>query len=173
MKIVLLGYMGSGKTTVGRILAERNKLQFQDLDDIISEREQQSISQLFSSKGEIYFRKKETEYLKEMLEANQKAVLTLGGGTPCYGMNMAFIKESGWKSVYLKTSIPTLVQRLRSESEQRPLISHLKSDEELTEFIGKHLFERSFYYDQASFKINTDHKTFEQLVKDIEEVLSL
>lgn len=165
--IILIGYMGCGKSTIGQKLAEMLNFEFVDLDDYIQKKENLTIPQIFESKSEIYFRKREHFYLKELLGRNS-VVLSLGGGTPCYGSNMEYIlKAEDAYSIYLKSSIPNLVQRLRHEKSQRPLIAHLKTDEELTEFIGKHLFERSFYYNQSNQTLLTDGKTIEAITEDI------
>ena len=172
MKIVLLGYMASGKSAVGKVLTASLNMQFIDLDSFIEEKEQLSVPEIFSMKGEIYFRKKEGQYLQELLDLNEDTVISLGGGTPCYGSNMTTILNSdNVKSIYLKASIPSLINRLKNEKIKRPLISHIKTNHELTEFIGKHLFERSPYYDQAHFKINTDNKSKEEIVEEIIKVL--
>ena len=160
--------MGSGKSTLGKELATVLKYSFLDIDDYIIEKEKASISDIFKKKGEIYFRKKETEYLKEIISSSKNIVLALGGGTPCYGNNMnALINNPNIKSFYLKLSITLLAKRLFLERENRPLISHLNTEEELIEFIGKHLFERSHYYSQAQFTINTDHKTQKEILEDL------
>lgn len=168
MKIILMGYMGSGKSTIGLQLAKILDYIYVDLDSYIEAKETKSIPEIFKSKGEIYFRKKETNYLKEILDANESSVIALGGGTPCYGTNLQLILDANdVKSVYLKLSIPSLVKRLELEKSKRPLISHLKTQEDLTEFIGKHLFERSPYYSQADEVINIDQKTVGEIVEAI------
>lgn len=159
--------MGSGKSTIGRNLSERLHYDFVDLDDYIQTKEKMSISQIFDTKGEIYFRKKEHHYLEELLQREQM-ILSLGGGTPCYGNNMkTILGAADAKSIYLKCSIPNLVERLRAEKAKRPLIAHLKNDEELTEFIGKHLFERSFYYSQSDETIVSDGKSVSEIMEQI------
>ncbi|MDD7887736.1 shikimate kinase [Flavivirga sp. 57AJ16] len=168
MIVVLIGYMASGKSTLGRILAKKLNYDFLDLDDYIEEKEQLLVSDIFKSKGEIYFRKVETLYLKMLLENNTKLVLSLGGGTPCYSDNMNFIRNTvKAKSIYLKASIPTLVSRLKTEKSKRPLIAHLETDELLTEFIGKHLFERSQFYNLSEVTITTDNKTEEAIIEEL------
>ncbi|MBU3821422.1 shikimate kinase [Flavobacteriaceae bacterium XHP0103] len=168
MNVILIGYMASGKSSVGKILAEKLKFEFIDLDDYIEMKEQDTIKHIFKKKGEIYFRKLETKYLKEILESQDNVVLSLGGGTPCYGNNMHFIRENkNAKSIYFKTSIPTLVDRLKTEKAKRPLIAHIDSDEMLVEFIGKHLFERSQFYNLAEITVTTDNKTKKQIVEDV------
>ncbi|WKD86721.1 Shikimate kinase [Polaribacter huanghezhanensis] len=166
MKIVLLGYMGSGKTTVARYLAHKLNKTFIDLDVYIEEKEKSSISQLFAVKGEIYFRKQEGHYLKEILESKSDYVLALGGGTPCYGTNMEQIKNSNAFSIYLKASIPFLVNRLEFGKKNRPLIANL-NNEQLLEYIGKHMFERAPFYEQSDYKVVLDNKTIEEVYCDI------
>lgn len=168
MVVVLIGYMGSGKSTIGKEMATLLSYNFLDLDDYISEREETTITDIFKEKGEIYFRKKETEYLNEIINSSDNVVLALGGGTPCYGNNLSVINNSeNIISVYLKLSIPLLAKRLFPERGNRPLISHLKSEEELIEFIGKHLFERSPFYAKADYIINTDNKSKKDILETI------
>ncbi len=168
MNVVLIGYMASGKSTLGRILAKKINYDFIDLDDYIEEKEKRSVSDIFKSKGEIYFRKMETLYLKELLNNKTKLVLSLGGGTPCYSNNMDFIRNiTNVKSIYLKASIPTLVARLKKEKSKRPLIAHIETDELLTEFIGKHLFERSHFYNLSEITITSDNKTEDDIIEEL------
>ena len=170
MNIVLLGYMGCGKSTIGRRLAERLKLRFFDLDELIEEQEGQQISELFASKGELYFRKTEAEVLRSFVAEKDNFVLALGGGTPCYANTMDFLLEQHLKTVYLKVQLKTLVERLRDQKEQRPLISSL-NESELTEFIAKHLFERRFYYEKAALHYPVDPHGIEQSVIALEQQL--
>jgi shikimate kinase len=171
MKIILLGYMGSGKTTIGIQLARKLFLNFTDLDDFIEEKEQQSIKEIFKQKGEIYFRKIEHKYLKQFINENESYVLSLGGGTPCYAGNLDLIlKDKKSRSFYLRGSIPTLFKRLSENKFKRPLISDL-SDDQLTEYIAKHLFERSLFYDKATHKISIDNKEIQEIVTEIRILL--
>lgn len=170
MKIVLVGYMGSGKSTIGKILANRLNIKFLDLDDHIEAMEGMGIPQLFESKGELYFRKKEYEYLKQILKGTDNFILSTGGGTPCYGNNMEAILEATPNVFYLKVTIPGLIERLAPEKAHRPLIADIP-DGELPDFIGKHLFERSFFYSKAEHAIPTDGKGVEVIVAEIETLL--
>jgi shikimate kinase len=168
MIVVLIGYMASGKSTLGNILADKLNYEFIDLDDYIEKEEKSTVSNMFKLKGEIYFRKMETHYLKELLSASNNLVLSLGGGTPCYSQNMdVILNTKNVKSVYLKASIPTLMARLINEKSKRPLVAHIETDDLLKEFIGKHLFERSQFYSLAHVTVTTDNK----LTKDIIEEL--
>ncbi|MDY0779590.1 shikimate kinase [Tenacibaculum sp. IB213877] len=171
MKIVLLGYMASGKSTIGKYLSARLFLPFIDLDDYIEQREEKSISEIFKDEGEIYFRNKEHQYLKELLEKKEDFILSLGGGTPCYGGNMdLIIQTKDVKSVYLQASIKTLQDRIEAQKNKRPLVANL-SDNDLTEFIAKHLFERRYFYDKADFKIVIDDKEMTEIVAEIRILL--
>ena len=171
MKIVLLGYMASGKSTVGKQLASRLNLPFLDLDTVIEARTEQTIPELFEKKGEIFFRKEEHYALKSVLEEEEGFVLALGGGTPCYGNNMDMVLKMAEQSVYLQLSINALVERLFHEKSSRPLVQHLQ-EEDLPEFIGKHLFERRPYYMQATHTIVCDGKSVEEIVEEIQETQS-
>lgn len=170
MKIVLLGYMASGKSTIGREISKKLDMKFIDLDDYISKREKRSISEIFKVEGEIYFRKIEGSYLGEILNSKDSFILSLGGGTPCYSNNMELILNSEASSIYIKASIKTLVSRLTAEKRKRPLVAKLE-DDNLIEFVAKHLFERSFFYEQASITINTEDKSTEEITTEIKFLL--
>lgn len=167
MKVVLLGYMGCGKTTIGKKLSNSLYLDFTDLDQYIEKRERKTISEIFHEKGEIYFRKIESSYLKEFINKHDSFVLSLGGGTPCYGNNMKeIINHKEIISFYLQASIETLCQRLSNNPSKRPLLSSL-SEDQLTEYIAKHLFERTPFYEKAIYKIFTNSKDWNTIVTEI------
>ena len=169
MKIVLLGYMASGKSAVGRILAKKMNLQFIDLDDFIEQKEKNSISEIFELKGEIYFRRIEGVYLQEVLNLSENCIISLGGGTPCYGNNMEFINNKAI-SFYLNASIQTIFNRLQGETSQRPLVASIGKDN-LKEYLGKHLFERNPFYQKANFTISVDNQDLNDVVKNIQSLL--
>lgn len=171
MIITLLGYMGSGKSTIGLQLATILKYDFIDLDNFIEEKEQLSVKEIFNSKGEIYFRKLENTCLKEIYTSQNNTILSLGGGTPCFSGNIELINSENSKSIYLKLLPKSLSNRLFLEKEHRPLISHLKTEDDLVEFIAIHLFERQSFYSQASNIITTDNLTVNEIVEDIVKVL--
>jgi shikimate kinase len=167
-KIVLMGYMGSGKSILGYKIANKLNYKAIDLDAYIENGEKTSIRNLFLLKGEISFRKLEAMYLKEILEKDEDHIVSLGGGTPCYGDNLKFILENPYTiSIFLQTGIEELSKRLFKEKEKRLLITHLKTMEELQEFIGKHLFERNFFYNQAQLIVKTDTKTPDVITEEI------
>ena len=173
MKIVLLGYMGSGKSSIGNVLATKLGVPFSDLDRYIEEMEDRSISNIFAKEGEIGFRKKESFYLSKILDDPKSLVISTGGGTPCFGNNLEIIKKSKkTTSVYLKTSIDELTDRLFYKKTKRPIIAHLNTREQLHDFIRKHIFERSFYYTQADKTVTTDDKSIQRVVEEIDDLLS-
>lgn len=168
MKIILIGYMGSGKTAVGKLLATKLNIPYIDLDQEIEKRDNLSISEIFNSKGAIYFRKKERIVLLELLEDENPMVLSTGGGTPCYGDVMEILtKNESYCCVYLSANVPTLSNRLFKEKEHRPLLAAIDTKESLNEFIGKHLFERTPFYQQAPINIATDTLTIEETIARI------
>jgi shikimate kinase len=170
-KIVLLGYMGCGKSTIANKLSKIIEIPFVDLDKKIEEKINLSINAIFEKHGEIYFRKLEHEVFVELLNSPDNLIIGLGGGTPCYANNHELLKSDTVTSVYLKASIETLFNRLNHNKSKRPLIAD-KSEDEMKEFIAKHLFDRSFYYNQAQHKVVVDDKTIEETVMDIVAILA-
>ncbi len=165
MRIALIGYMGSGKSTVGKALAQELGVPFTDLDEYIESSLGRSIPEVFEQ-GEIFFRMQEHRLLKQWLEESEEGVLALGGGTPCYAGNMELLLSRVDAVCYLKASVPELAGRLRSGQEKRPLIAHLPPGE-LPEFIGKHLFERAPFYEQATYVVPVGERSPQELVRDI------
>ena len=168
-KIVLMGYMASGKSTVGRALAEKIKLPFFDLDHYVSEQEGMSITKIFDEKGEPYFRKKELLYLEKLLTSESSFVLAVGGGTPTFFGAMELINKYSL-SVYLKASVQTLFERLLPKSIERPLLTKIP-DQALQEYIAVHLFERSAYYFKSTVQVEIDHKSIETIVEELVGIL--
>ena len=169
--IVLVGYMGCGKSTIAKKLSERLHKKHLDLDHLIELKEELSIEQLFQYKGELYFRKKEHELFLQKLQNPESVILSTGGGTPCYYDHHLLLQSDGVVSIYLKASVDTLVERLKYGRNKRPLIAN-KSKEELKDFISKHLFERNYYYNHAKYVVNVDNKTQEEIVEEISLLLA-
>jgi shikimate kinase len=165
-KIVLVGYMGVGKTKIGKELEKKLNLRFVDLDELIEEKENKSIAEVFEQKGELYFRKVEHQLFSSLLQNEDSFILGTGGGTPCYYNNHLLLENDEVASFFLKASIDTLYQRLVNEKKLRPLLSQL-SESDLKEFIGKHLFERNFYYQKATYKIDVDNKNPQAISSEI------
>lgn len=169
MKISLIGYMGSGKSHVSKVLSQDLDLKLIDLDHYISLKNNLTIPQIFEKKGEIYFRKEERRLLEEILVDENDLILSVGGGTPAYYNNIEMINHHS-DSIFLRTSVTTLSQRLLKQKSKRPLIADIP-DGDLPEFIAKHLFERNHYYAQAKFTVGTDGKEVDQIVAEIKALL--
>ena len=165
MIISLIGYMGSGKSHISKVLCQKMGLKLIDLDKEIFLKNNMSIPEIFEKRGEIYFRKEERALLEEILNTEKNCILSLGGGTPAYYNNMELITQKS-ESVYLRTSVRTLTERLLKQKQKRPLIAKIP-DEDLPEFIAKHLFERQVFYGQAKYTVSTDSKTPEKITDEI------
>ena len=163
MKIFLIGFMGSGKTHWARLLSAKLSLAFFDLDTVIVEQEKKSVSDIFSEKGEEYFRYKETEALERLAEEENGFILSCGGGTPCFFNNIEFMKKNG-KVIWLNTSIDVLTQRLLRERKSRPLIREV-DESDLGRYIVRKLSERRMYYQQADVTVNEESITLDELIR--------
>jgi shikimate kinase len=150
MRVFLIGYMGSGKSTVGKILSNYLDIPFFDTDLIIEEMIGKSINEIFDLKGEKFFRKLETDLILKIKKEKLQGIFATGGGMPCFNQNMNHINDIG-SSFYLKCGIGVLVNRL-SNSIDRPLIQS-KSPEELKSFIAGHLGKRKEFYLQARYTV--------------------
>ncbi len=150
MRIVLLGFMGCGKTTIGMALAEKLGLEFADLDKFIEAATNTSIVSIFKTRGEEEFRKLEQEALAALLNKDE-LLLATGGGTPCFFNNMEIINKNS-VSIYLKMSADALFDRLLSERSTRPLIEDLE-EKELKKYISDLLIIREPHYNKAHYKI--------------------
>ena len=159
--IFLVGFMGSGKTTWGKKLATALNIPFVDLDHEIVEHIGMTIPEYFKLHGEGKFRQLENEFLKK--QAGRQAIISTGGGTPCYFDNMEWIKNNGI-SLYLYHTPKSLFARLsKSDVNKRPVLKGLSGDELLT-FIETKLAERSDYYEQADIKFEQIHTSLEQII---------
>lgn len=157
--------MGTGKSHISNILSNKLNFKLFDLDKEISERNELTIPQIFEKHGEIFFRKAEKETLEKILTSKDDCILSVGGGTPVYYENMETINSKSL-SIYLRTSISTLTERLKKNKEKRPLIANIP-DEDLPEFIAKHLFERNPYYSKAAYIVDTDNKSADEIAEEI------
>ncbi|MGV4415335.1 shikimate kinase [Chryseobacterium sp. T1] len=171
MLISLIGYMGSGKSHISKLLSQKINYKLIDLDHEIILKHQLKISEIFEQKGELFFRKEEKLILDEILDQEKDVILSLGGGTPVYYDNMENINRYS-TSIFLQASVPTLTERLLKQKNKRPLIARL-TDADLPEFIAKHLFERNVYYSKSQFSVNTNERTPEDIVAEIIDILGL
>ena len=147
MKYFLVGYMACGKTRRGREMAAELGIRFIDLDAYIVEREHRTVAAIFAEDGEERFRKLESRYLKEVCELYEDFVLSTGGGAPCFNGNMEYMNSQG-HTVFLNTDMDTIVERLIRGKHKRPIVSKLK-DDEIRDFVSRHLQERMRFYLQA------------------------
>lgn len=152
-RVFLIGYMGSGKTTVGKRLAISLSLSFIDLDDFIQNKYRKTIAELFTEIGEEEFRKIESRALREVSEI-EDVVISTGGGAPCFFDNMKIMNNSGI-TLYIEAEPEELAARLLASKTVRPLIAG-KSEDELIPFIKKHLSQRERYYKSAQIIYHTD-----------------
>ena len=150
-RIFLIGYMGSGKTTLGRAFAKETGLSFIDLDWFIEERAHRTVSQLFAEEGEEGFRRLERKMLHEVSEF-EDVIIACGGGTPCFYDNMDFMMENGI-TVFLDASQDVLFRRLKVASANRPLLRD-KTDTELREFIAEGVAARMPWYGKARLRMD-------------------
>ena len=171
MTIYLIGYMCSGKTTLGTLLKEIADVIFTDLDQYIEAREGKTINEIFAKKGEAEFRKMERAALKDVTETIGGVIAT-GGGTPCFFDNMEYMKANG-SVIYLNCSRGELFERLKIYKATRPLLKD-KSDEEIKEFIENSLPKREPFYNNASIIIDADPlSTEEGAIATAKKVLNL
>lgn len=152
-RIYLIGFMGSGKTTLGRAYAKAEQLEFVDLDWFIEQRYHREVREIFTERGENGFRELERQLLHEV-GTFENVVIACGGGTPCFFDNMTFMNETG-DTVYLDAHPQVLFERLSVAKDKRPLLAD-KSDEELKMFIREAIDKRLPYYRQAAYTLHAD-----------------
>ena len=173
-RIFLLGYMGAGKTTLGKAFSREEGLTFVDLDWYIEERFHKTVSQIFAERGEEGFRELERRMLHEVSEF-EDIVISTGGGTPCYFDNMEHMNACG-ETVFLDVDVDVLFRRLKVAKQQRPLLAK-KTDAELKEFIVSALSERMPYYSKAKHTFCADEledrRQIQNSVKALKEQLKM
>ena len=173
-RIFLIGYMGAGKTTLGKAFARAMGLTFIDLDWYIEERFHKTIRELFTERGEDAFRDLERRMLHEVGEF-EDVVISVGGGTPCFFDNVDYMNSVG-ETVFLDVDIRVLFRRLKIAKHQRPLLDG-KSDEELMQFIQEALQNRLPFYTRAKHTFNgeklEDRRQIQQSVERLKELLKL
>ena len=170
----MIGYMGSGKTTVGKALSKETGMMFYDLDWYIESRMRKSVSQIFAEKGEEKFRQMEYNMLHEVAEF-EDVIISCGGGTPCFFDNMDYLNQQG-DVVYLKATPETLYKHLLMAKVERPLLKG-KSPDELIAYITEHLKEREPFYEKARYTLDVtvldDFDKIKVSVAHLRELLNL
>ncbi|AEA45112.1 shikimate kinase [Fluviicola taffensis] len=167
--IFLIGFMGSGKSTVGELLAERLSLPFIDSDREIEKSEGKSIDEIFSREGEKAFRDMELNFLVE-LKGLKPSVVSLGGGLPAINGALELMHQFGLV-IYLNTSLLTLIQRLKNEKDLRPLLKDL-SDAEFHPFVEDLLSQRVHFYKQAKLIMPNERNSPIELVDKLTKELN-
>ena len=163
--IILIGYMGSGKSTIGKKTAKLLGVEFLDTDSLIEEQEGMTISELFAQNGEDYFRQKETETIQKLKKESKSIVLATGGGLPMKEENQALLKDFGIV-VYLKASVDTLVERLKGDT-TRPLLK----EGDLRKKIETMLEIRNPVYENvADIVLETDTKSMDEVICCLEKL---
>ena len=171
IRIFLTGYMGAGKTTLGKAFARKLNLPFVDLDWYMEERFHKTVGELFVERGEAGFRELEKNMLHEV-GAFEDVVISTGGGAPCFFDNMDFMNRNG-KTVFLNVHPDVLFRRLRVAKQQRPILQG-KQDDELKEFIIRALEKRTPFYSQAQYVFNADElEDRSQIEKSVEKLRDL
>ncbi|GIV28607.1 MAG: shikimate kinase [Bacteroidia bacterium] len=150
--LAFTGFMGSGKSTIAKTIAQQSGISFIDLDEYIENKEKTSISEIFESKGEKYFREIETKYLIEVLNIKENSVIALGGGTICFNNNLQIVKENCWL-IALLPPLDILLERLWNDKIKRPLLKNISTKEELKIYIQNKLNERMPFYLQADWVV--------------------
>ena len=159
--IYLIGFMGSGKSAIGRVLSRMTYRRFMDTDAMIVEREGMSIPEIFEQKGEAYFRSVETEVMKELVE-ERKRVVSCGGGVAMRPENVEQMRKGG-HVVWLTATPATILKRV-AHDENRPLLKGRKTIEGITELMEARL---PFYTEAADVKVATDDRSMEDIAEEI------
>ena len=159
--IFLIGYMGCGKTTLAKKLASKLSYEWLDTDTFIEKQEGLTISQIFTTHGETYFRTLELKVIKS-LDISVPTVVSTGGGLPCFNNLMEQLNQKGI-TIYLERSPKELFQRLYQGKAKRPLLAN-KSDQELLQFIEENLEKRNPTYRQSNYILDRDYQTVDKII---------
>ena len=174
IRIILIGYMGAGKTTIGKALAKELNVPFYDLDWYITSRMRKTVAQIFEERGEEGFREIEKNMLHETAEI-EDVIISCGGGTPCFFDNIDYMNQQA-PVVYLKVEPETLYMHLKMSKKHRPLLRG-KSQEELITFIREQLKQREPFYTKARYTLDVtlmdDYKKIKISVAKIRELLNI
>ena len=168
MNIILLGFMGSGKTSIGKLLSEQVNFNFIDSDLEIEKRNHMSINNIFKKKGELFFRNEEKKLLNEIITKNN-IVFATGGGLSCNNKSIKKLNDFGL-TIYLRYSNNVLFKRLKKQNKTRPLINNL-IDNDLEEFIRKSLKKREDFYNQSNCIIECDKISEREILRKINTLI--
>ena len=173
MRIYLVGFMGSGKSYLGKLWAAANNLSFYDLDELIKQKENKignnnfQITDIFENKGEQYFRAIESQTLKETTQLNN-AIIACGGGTACFNNNMTLMNENG-TTVFLQATTDMLYKNLLPQKNKRPLLANINNND-LLAFIQQKLDERLHYYALSKVILNSEELNINGFQKILQSI---
>ena len=170
MRIFIIGFMYSGKSTVGKKLANLMNLNHIDTDKVFESKYNITISSFFEKYGENLFRELEHKILLETIE-DDNCIISTGGGLPCFHKNMDIIKENGI-SIYLNMSPISIIHRINNSKKKRPLLQN-KSPEELQEYIENLLREREVFYNQANLKIKGEDPNIKEIQSELSSYIQI
>lgn len=164
--IILIGFMGSGKTTFGKLIANKLNCSFVDTDHYIERKEGRTISDIFSDDGEEYFRSLETEVLRELLQSEERKVLSLGGGTPLREINRELLKNGGY-TIFLKITANEAYERLKDDTE-RPLLQVADPKVRIEELLS---MRNPIYEQVADYVLCEKNKTLDDVFYELSEIV--
>lgn len=160
--IILIGFMGAGKTTIGKKLARKLDIEFVDTDEMVETQTGRKISDIFAEDGESYFRNLETEMLHQLLQRKERCVISVGGGLPVQQVNRPLLKELG-KVIFLEAEVDTLMKRLKGDT-SRPKLQGGDLRERIETLMEQRL---AVYLEAADIRVATDKQEFESILKEI------
>ncbi len=165
-KLVLIGYMGAGKSTIGQALSKRMQILFSDTDTLIKEKQGRCIADIFAQDGEDYFRELETNCLKELLEQKEDRIVSTGGGLPLRKENQELLRQIGC-TIYLQVSKETVLKRLEGDK-NRPLLQVADREAKIADMIQ---IRHPIYLETADITIAVDGRKVKEIVEEIENLL--
>lgn len=165
--IFIIGFMGVGKSTIGKQLALQMNVNFVDVDKEIELSEETSIAEIFNERGEEYFREIESRIIRRL---QPNSIIACGGGLPCYNDNIKYINDKG-VSIYLYADESNILKRIKKNIGNRPLINDIKK-KDLKSYVKSKVRERSDIYNKANFTINTNNKSETEILTQIHSLLN-
>ena len=170
MVIFLIGYAGSGKSSMGKRLARRLGLRLIDTDKVVEQNEGASVADIFYFGGESYFRSAERRAVEQVVTENEECIIATGGGLPVWEDNMEWLNSHG-VTIYLKRDAESILRRLSAYGREKRPMFRGKSDEELLQFMHEHLAEREPLYLKADIVIDCDQMSDWELADRLYDIV--
>jgi shikimate kinase len=167
VRLFIIGYKSSGKTTIGRKIAQKLGMDFIDLDELIEKREGKTVPELYTQNGNEEFRNMEWEALKEVVE-KENIIVSTGGGAPCHCDNMNLMEKKG-EVLYIELDDDTLISRLKFATKDRPIVLN-KTDEELRDYVKNMRYHCEHHYRRAKYVVNGKNLNVDKVVEAIESL---